>query len=243
MSVSQSLCLSSVRPIVSLSLLPFLPRSQSQWSRSSFASRPPGSLGGRTVESNAGWAWVAWRSVGESVAYDSRTFPAVLTNDPTYYWATATVAAASPSWSPPHTNAVPSWQDHHASGTRAVAQPPSRPAEVGPGHAGPLSKLSGGRIRGATATTFALLFLHTSRPPNSTGRGACSAFLQAQFHSKIDIFSLNMERRMKCTFMHSCSSEGGRMAWRLVHRYLLKPVVPLIAGRPDAPSIKAFIGH
>ena len=82
---------------LSFSLLLFLPRSQSQWSRSSFASRPPGSLGGRTVESNAGWAWVAWRSVGESVAYDSRTFPAVLTNDPTYYWATATAAAAAAS--------------------------------------------------------------------------------------------------------------------------------------------------
>ena len=146
----------------------------------------PGSLGGRTDESNAG------EVAGRSVAYDSRTFPAVLTNDPTYYWATTATAACRrlshlPSLTlavptPPHTNAVPSWQDHQAARSslaRSLASG-TKPRQSLSGHArpsqaGPLSKLSAGsgrRRRRPRRPPFRPS-VHTSRPSLlPTGRGA-----------------------------------------------------------------------
>ena len=190
--VSHSLCFSSVP--LSLSLLPFPPRSQSHPAH-------PGHWGeGRTNRLQAG-AEEAWRSVGELVAYDSLTFPAVLTNDPTYYWATATAAAASPSRSPPHTNAVPSWQDHHASGTKAVSRSASQPARrAREGRATQVHYQNcpaGSEGRPRRRPPF-----RSSTPPAPSYReGSEPSFPPSPVPFQNCSFSLNMESRMRCTCM------------------------------------------
>ena len=144
------------------------------------SSLPLGSLGGRTDASNAsgrGWHWQRGRSVGGSVAYDSRTFPAVLTNDPTYYWARmggghpnrpTDRSGSAVASSPPHTNAVPSWQDHQARRRRTHRAPRQ---SLRPGQAvGPLSKLS------------ALSSIHTSRDSRPSLQGGdMTEFLPSKF--------------------------------------------------------------
>ena len=113
----------------------------------------------------------------------------------------------------------------HRAPRQSVAQPASQPTgpprEGGPGHAGPLSKLSG-RIRGATATTSALSFLHTSRP---SLQGASPVFLPAQFHAKIALFPLIWRGvRDAHAYSNVRGKEGERLPWRLVHRHILKRV-------------------
>ena len=121
--------------------------------------------------------------VGRWVAYDSRTFPAVLTNDPTYYWATTATAACRrlshlPSLTlavptPPHTNAVPSWQDHQAARsslarirhqTKAVSQ---RPRQAMPSES-IIKIVRWIRAAAAATATTALSSVRPHVPPQST---------------------------------------------------------------------------
>ena len=131
-----------------------------------------------------------------------------------------------PSPSPPHTNVVPSWQDHQAarssaaqqqqysSGSKAVAL--SQPAKrVHYQNCPP--DLSGDRDDRP--------FVLTSRP--SLQEGERTEFLPrpSSLDSEQCNCGNNVERRTRCK----------NQLGRIVRKYLLKPVVPLIAGRPDAP--------
>ena len=182
-------------------------------------SRPLGSLGGQTNRMQAGAGRESERersfrrSVARSLAHDSRTFPAVLTNDPTYYWAT-TATDAGLFLPPSRSEPVPTPHEcgaivarssgrTHQAPRQSVSQPLNQSGPgARPGQAGPLSKLSAGSERRPRRPPF-----RPHVPPQSTGRGTqrsqTSGFpAPVLSHYLRQVFVV--ERRLRCRGV-SCS--------------------------------------